>query len=204
MSTVDGRVEATVYSIVDGRRARGAASRQAIVDAACRVLVARGLNAVTHRAVASEAGVSLARTTYHFPTVESLLQTVLRHLTDQFDARLVTLLAEARGRHASIVGACVDFLAELLGPRRFELLATVELRVVAARRPDVLSLGSPWPDGVIPIIRAFGADENRARATFAAFYGFAVLSALQPEPPTADEIRRFVTTTLLGSKHGSD
>jgi hypothetical protein len=113
-------------------------------------------------------------------------------------------LADARGRHASIVGACVDFLAELLGPRRFELLATVELRVVAARRPDVLSLGSPWPDGVIPIMRAFGADEDRARATFAAFYGFAVLSALQAEPPTADEIRRFVTTTLLGSEHRSD
>jgi DNA-binding transcriptional regulator YbjK len=189
-------VQIEVEAVVDGRRARGAASRQAIVEAAGRVVVGRGLAAVTHRAVANEAGVPLARTTYHFPTIGSLLQAADRHLTDQFDARLMTLLAAARDRSASIAQACCDFLGELLGARRFELLATVELRVAAARRPDLLSVGSPWSAGVIPIIRAFGADEDRARATFAAFYGFAVLAAMQPEPVTADEIRRFVTTTL--------
>jgi DNA-binding transcriptional regulator YbjK len=196
--------ETETETVVDGRRARGAASRDAIVEAAGRVVVARGLAAVTHRAVATEAGVPLARTTYHFPTIEALLQAADRHLTDQFDARLVTLLAEARGRNASIVHACVDFLAELLGPRRFELLATVELRVVAARQPDLLSVGSPWSAGVIPIIRAFGADEDQARATFAAFYGFAVLAALQPEPVTADEIRRFVIKALLADRSSGD
>jgi DNA-binding transcriptional regulator YbjK len=204
VSTLDGDIETSVQPVVDGRRARGAASRQAIVEAACRVVVARGLTAATHRAVASEAGVSLARTTYHFPTVEALLQNVLRHLTDQFDERLVTLLAAVRSRNSSIVHACADFLAELLGPRRFELLATVELRVVAAREPDLLSVGSPWSAGVIPIIRAFGADEDQARATFAAFYGFAVLGAMQPEPPTADEIRRFVRKTLLPDRSPGD
>ncbi|MBK5332387.1 MAG: TetR family transcriptional regulator [Ilumatobacteraceae bacterium] len=189
-------VESAVEPVIDGRLARGAASREAIVEAAGRVVVARGLAAVTHRAVANEAGVPLARTTYHFPTIEALLQAMDRHLTDQFDVRLVTLLAAARDRSASIVQACCDFLGELLGARRFELLATVELRVAAARRPDQLSVGSPWSAGVIPIIRAFGADEDRARATFAAFYGFAVLAATQPEPVTADEILRFVTMTL--------
>jgi DNA-binding transcriptional regulator YbjK len=191
----DAHVAVDVDSIVDGRRARGAASRQTIVEAAGRVVVASGLAAVTHRAVANEAGVSLARTTYHFPSIEGLLQAVDRYLTDQFDARLVSLLAAAR-RSASIVDACCNFLSELVGARRFELLATVELRVAAARRPDLFSIGSPWSVGVIPIIRSFGADEARARATFAAFYGFAVLSAMQSEPASADQIRHFVTATL--------
>ena len=195
--------EPETESTVDGRRARGAASRHAIVEAGGRVVVRRGLAAVTHRAVANEAGVSLARTTYHFPTIEALLEAVHSHLTRQFDVRLVTLVGAARDRSSSIVDACCDFLGELLGTRRFELLATVELRVAAARRPDVLSVGSPWPADVIPIIRSFGADEDQARATFATFYGFAVLAATQSEPATADEIRRFVTATVPVIEHAT-
>jgi DNA-binding transcriptional regulator YbjK len=187
----------------DGRRARGAASRRRIVEAAGRVVVARGLAAVTHRAVAVEAGVPLARTTYHFPTVDALLRAVQRHLTEQFDMRLLEFVTAAQGRRASIVDACCDFLEELLGARRGAFLASVELGVAAARRPELLSVGSLSTAGIIPIIRAFGADEDRARATFAAVYGFAVIAATQPDPVAADEIRRFVTATIpsVPSRH---
>ena len=181
-------MESAVQPSTDGRRARGAASRQAIVEAAGRVVVADGLAAVTHRAVAEEAGVPLARTTYHFPTVDVLLRAVQRHLTEDFTA--------AQGRHASIVDACCDFLEELLGPRRGEFLAAVELGVAAARRPELLSVGSLSAAGAIPIIKAFGADEDRARATFAAVYGFAVIAATQPNPISAAEIRHFVIATI--------
>ena len=186
----------TAESRTDGRRARGAASRQAIVEAAGRVVVARGLAAVTHRAVAVEAGVPLARTTYHFPTVDALLRAVQRHLTERFDARLLAFLGAAQGRHASIVDACCDFLEELLGARRDEFLASVELGVAAARRPELLSVRSLSGALIIPMIRAFGADEDRARATFAAVYGFAVIAVTQPNPVSAAEIRRFVTATI--------
>jgi TetR/AcrR family transcriptional regulator, regulator of biofilm formation and stress response len=189
-------VEAAVDPSTDGRRARGAASRQEIVEAAGRVVVADGLSAVTHRAVAAEAGVPLARTTYHFPTVDALLRAVQRHLTERFDVRLLALIAAAQGRHASIIDACCDFLEELLGARRGEFLASVELGVAAARRPELLSVGSLSAEGVIPMIRTFGADEDRARATFAAVYGFAVIVATQPNPVSAAEIRRFVTATI--------
>ena len=189
-------MESAVQPSIDGRRARGAASRQAIVEAAGRVVVAGGLAAVTHRAVAEEAGVPLARTTYHFPTVDALLRTVQRHLTEEFDDRLLAFIAAAQGRHASIVDACCDFLEELLGPRREEFLASVELAVAAARRPELLSVGSLSAAGAIPIIRTFGADEDRARATFAAVYGFAVIAVTQPNPVSAAEIRRFVTATI--------
>jgi DNA-binding transcriptional regulator YbjK len=196
-------VESTVQASTDGRRARGAASRQAIVEAAGRVVVASGLAAVTHRAVAEEAGVPLARTTYHFPTVEALLSAVQRHLTERFDVRLMALITAAQGRHASIVDACCDFLEELLGARRGEFLASVELGVAAARRPELLSVGSLSAAGVIPIIRTFGTDEDRARATFAAVYGFAVIVATQPNPISAAEIRRFVTATIPSRRQRS-
>jgi TetR/AcrR family transcriptional regulator, regulator of biofilm formation and stress response len=196
-------VEPTVQTSTDGRLARGAASRQAIVEAAGRVVVARGLAAVTHRAVAVEARVPLARTTYHFPTVDVLLRAVQRHLTERFDARLLTFIGAAQGRHASIVDACCDFLEELLGARRGEFLASVELGVAAARRPELLWVSSLSGALVIPMIRAFGADEDQARATFAAVYGFAVISATQPNPVPAAEIRRFVTAIIPSPRHRS-
>jgi len=189
-------VQQAVDPSTDGRRARGAASRQAIVEAAGRVVVAGGLAAVTPRAVAEEAGVPLARTTYHFPTVDALLRAVQRYLTEQFDVRLLAFITAAQGRHASIVDACCDFLEELLGARRGEFLASVELGVAAARRPELLSVGSLSAEGAVAMIKTFGADDDQARATFAAVYGFAVIAATQPNPVSSAEIRRFVTATV--------
>ena len=65
----------------DGRRARGDASRQAILDATVRLIAAGGLTSVTHRAVAAEAQVSAAATTYHFATLDDLLQATLTSLS---------------------------------------------------------------------------------------------------------------------------
>jgi DNA-binding transcriptional regulator YbjK len=189
-------VEEGVDPPIDGRRARGAASRQAIVEAAARVAVVGGLAAVTHRAVAEEADVSLARTTYHFSTSGALLRAVQQHLTKGFDDRLLAFIAAAEGRHASLVDASCNFLEDLLGAHRGEFLVSVELDVAAARRPELLSVGSLSAAGAIPIIKAFGADDDRARAAFAAVYGFAVIVATQPNPISAEEIRRFVTATI--------
>ncbi|MEY2467378.1 MAG: hypothetical protein QOF21_76 [Actinomycetota bacterium] len=167
-----------------------------IIEAASRVVIANGLATVTHRAVAEEAGVPLARTTYHFPTVDALLRAVQAHLTEQFDARLVVFIAAAQGRHASIVDACCDFLEDLLGEHRGEFLATVEIGVAAARRPDLRSFGSLQSAGILPIIKAFGADDDSALVTFAAVYGFAAMAVTQARPIPAAEIRRFVTAAI--------
>ena len=56
-----------------GVRARGAARRRAIVEAALALLGRGGSGAVTHRAVANEAGVPLAATTYYFATKSELV-----------------------------------------------------------------------------------------------------------------------------------
>lgn len=160
------------------------------------MLVARGLAAVTHRAVAAEAGVPLARTTYHFPTVGDLLRAIQLTLTARFDARLVALLATYREQASSAIEASCAFLEELLGERRDELLASVELAVAAVRRPDLLSMAPRTGIDVIPIITATGVEEDRARDIFAAVYGFAVIAATDADPCSASEIRRFVTATL--------
>src|SRR5947209_13031896 len=56
----------------DGRK-----TRAAIVAATLRVLRDEGNGWLTHRAVAREAGVSLALTTYHFATKQNLIAEAL-------------------------------------------------------------------------------------------------------------------------------
>src|SRR5690606_30434630 len=66
-------VDEVAAAPADGRLRRGQASRRAILDAATAVITEAGVGALTHRAVAAEAGLPPARVTYHFPTVEDLM-----------------------------------------------------------------------------------------------------------------------------------
>src|SRR3954471_2809706 len=67
-----GQAAAARATRQDGRQ-----TRAAIVAAALRVLRDQGIGSLTHRAVAREAGVSLALTTYHFATKENLIAEAL-------------------------------------------------------------------------------------------------------------------------------
>lgn len=54
-------------------QSRGEQTRQQILEAALRVIAGQGYRALTHRAIAREASVSLSLTTYHFKDLEALL-----------------------------------------------------------------------------------------------------------------------------------
>jgi AcrR family transcriptional regulator len=64
-------------SRVDGRRARGADTREQILDAARDVLVAQGYAGTTTRAIAEAAGVRPSLVHYHFGGKQQLLVAVL-------------------------------------------------------------------------------------------------------------------------------
>lgn len=54
-------------------RPSGLERRQQIIDATLRIIVREGMRGVRHRAVAAEAGVPLAATTYYFRDIEDLI-----------------------------------------------------------------------------------------------------------------------------------
>ncbi|MGC7194489.1 TetR family transcriptional regulator, partial [Mycobacteroides abscessus subsp. abscessus] len=60
------------------RMARGAARREALLDAALRLLAREGARAVTHRAVATEAGTTHGNARYYFGTLDQLLDEAMR------------------------------------------------------------------------------------------------------------------------------
>jgi AcrR family transcriptional regulator len=67
---------------IDGRSARGQATRQRIVDAARDVLVSHGHGGASTRAVAEAAGVHLSQVHYHFGGRQGLLIEVLHQEND--------------------------------------------------------------------------------------------------------------------------
>ncbi len=65
------------------RRQRGQATHDKCVAAALRLLSRHGANSVTHRSVATEAGVSVAVTTYHFDSRDEILEKAYQLLYEQ-------------------------------------------------------------------------------------------------------------------------
>lgn len=183
-----------VGSTVDGRRARGDASRRLILDAAIRCITRDGVSTLTHRSVAAEADLSPARVSYHFPTVDDLLLAASSAYLASFDDRLRLRAELALAGEQSIVEVCTDVLHELVSTDAQSFLGMVEVRLALARRDRKID-----DAGILAVIGSFGADEDRSRAIAAAMFGFAVLAASEPEAVPRHVVRNHVRT-VLGSQ----
>lgn len=81
--TVDNGKSELVYQ---GRRAKRADSRQrrkAILEATLRLIVKEGIRGIRHRAVAREAQVPLAATTYYFKDLNDLISDAFTYFVEQ-------------------------------------------------------------------------------------------------------------------------
>lgn len=178
----------------DGRRRRGAASRQAILDAAAALITRNGVSGLTHRAVAEQAGVPLARVSYHFPTVDDLMVAATARYLEQFDERLAAMATAAVRQGRPMVEACTDFLAELIGDGAQEFLAVVEVRLALHRRGRVVD-----DDRVLEVVRGFGATEAQVGSIVASLFGFAVLAATTDAPVPRELVRTHVQAVFVGT-----
>jgi len=97
----------------NGARPRGAARRDALLDAVLRVIAEVGVDAVTHRRVAEVAGLPLASTTYWFESKEHLLTAALERAADRDVARLRALLGDTPEHAPDPLGLAVG---AVLGP----------------------------------------------------------------------------------------
>ena len=93
---------------------KGEERREAILRATLRVIGAHGADAVTHRAVAAEAGVPLSATTYYFDSKEQLLQQSLllaaREETERIERVVLDLAPRSLG-----VGEWAEAVSEVVG-----------------------------------------------------------------------------------------
>jgi len=84
-----------------GTRRRGAETRLAVLEATIAIVGREGGRALTHRRVASEAGVSLSATTYYFESKEDLLRSGLELVIDRDTERIAGRLSEMGERESA-------------------------------------------------------------------------------------------------------
>src|ERR1700733_3025927 len=122
-----------------GARPRGAARREALLDAVLRVVAEVGADAVPHRRVAEVAGLPLARSSNCVDTKEELLAASLERAAERDIEQLHALLSDSPKDTANpidlIVGAMVDPIEDSTQTSRGRQLATYALMLEAARRP---------------------------------------------------------------------
>lgn len=80
------------------RRARGENTRRDILEATLRVIAALGLRGVTHRAVATEAGVQFSLVSYYFKDIQDLQVEAFGYLVERGRAELEALWTEVFAR----------------------------------------------------------------------------------------------------------
>ena len=130
-------------------RPRGAARREALIDATLRIVAEVGADAVTHRRVAQVADLPLASTTYWFHSREDLLTAALGLAAQRDVARLrahVAGLGTGAVTSAQIVDAVAEPVADGSASSRGSLLASYALVLEAARRPALQEISRDWTD----------------------------------------------------------
>ncbi len=188
------------------RQPRGEARRRCILDATLRIVGREGAGAVTHRAVAAEAGVPLAATTYYFSSREELLAETLEH-TAQADiaelARGAALLAAPPLTVETLSDRLCGLVLDWLGGNRPTLIAQYEICLEAARRPELFAMSRQWSNAYVaaisPTLAALGCDDpaRDSRLVFATLTGLVIDELSGPQPDFEHAVLRPTVERLV-------
>ncbi|HEY2005877.1 MAG TPA: hypothetical protein VGG87_05475 [Solirubrobacteraceae bacterium] len=137
----------------DQARPRGAARREALLDAVLLIVAESGTDAVTHRRVAEVAELPLASTTYWFKSKEHLLTAALELAAKRDIARLRDDVASAPDSADPVVLA-IDAILTPTEPVRTSLITTYALLLEAARRPALRAVAEDWTQAYLDTIGA--------------------------------------------------
>ena len=132
-------------------RPRGAARREALLEAVLHIVAETGADSVTHRRVAEVAELPLASTTYWFSSKEHLLTAALELAAERDIARLTAYAAQRSDDEPidAIVSLVLDPVEDGLRTSRGSLIATYTLLLEAARRPALREIAVRWTDAYL-------------------------------------------------------
>lgn len=162
--------------------------RGALLDAASRVIAARGFRGLTYRAVAEEAGVTHGLVSYHFGSRDRLIHETIHHVSEQ--AIEDSGIAPTSGRLEDFAGR----LAELVSTAPEGQAVQFELALEARRReellPEIRALYVRYVELVEQTLADLGVDPDRdpalARLVFAAIDGLTLQQLIFDRPDETD------------------
>ncbi|WP_433872912.1 TetR/AcrR family transcriptional regulator [Saccharopolyspora sp. CA-218241] len=173
------------------------ARRRAIVDVVWRLIAAEGLDAVTTRRIAEEAGFANGTLLYYFPTKDAVLDAAFRHVVEATDARADAADPDRRGLDG-LRTLCLEILpldAERLAEARLAVTfwqqalhsasrAALHTRSTDRWRAELAArLAEARQDGTL---RADVDPGTTADELLSALVGLQVLAVLSPAQTTPD------------------
>ncbi|WEB39542.1 TetR family transcriptional regulator [Streptomyces yunnanensis] len=182
--------------ITDGRKAKGARRRRALLEAAVRVVARDGAAGATHRTVAQEAGLPTTATTYYFDSIDALLTAALTSCMEADSARVRELIeAPPAADGTDRIRGLALFMADQLADRS-HLLAEFELCLRAARRPELRDTTSRWTATLADFARLFTDDRLRITLFTHAYDGLLLKALLGDEPTTVADFEAMLRELL--------
>lgn len=169
-----------------GRVPRGQ-GREALLEALVRVAGREGLDAVTHRSVAAEAGVTHGLATYHFATRDDMVREALVWATRRAVERTgIGVIGETLDTFGASIPARIADDPENAG---FQF----ELAIEGTRRSElgaeVRQLYDQYVEAVRRVLAAHGAGDDPiiARLVFAAVDGLVLQQLIYGDPGQTEE-----------------
>lgn len=172
--------------------AKGAARREALLDAVLVVLERDGAAAITHRAVATAAGVPLAAATYYFESIDDLLVSALRRATEE-QVRML-------GRYS--LGSLRPFaegIWDWVHTDRAAAVAQYELLFLAMRRDALRPDAELWYRALEDAIDPDRSHAERSRVIAAAIDGLLLRMLWRDDPASVDELERVLGEIVSAS-----
>jgi AcrR family transcriptional regulator len=189
MAATRGRGERTVS------RGEG---RDALCEALVRIVARDGLDGVTFRSVANEAGVTHGLASYHFGNRETMIEEALTWAVRE---------SIQRGRLGIDAATLEQFAADvpaLMADLPQDAVFQFELALEAQRRPELLAQVRATYDEYIVEVRAtltrlgIADDEPLARLAFAAIDGLSLQQLIYRDPAATEAALARLRTILAG------
>ncbi|GAA4934785.1 TetR/AcrR family transcriptional regulator [Streptomyces coeruleoprunus] len=167
-----------------------------IAAATEKVIAERGIEGLTHRAVAEEAGVPLGATTYHFATKDDLIAAALRRSVERYAAYLDDWVAQRPDlTPEQLTVLLTDVLMSCFGPQRDAQVVEFELYLAALRRPALRPIADQYIELSVTALLPY-VDPLTARAAAVATNGLTLHGLAGSTPPSRAEVEAILRRVL--------
>ena len=135
--------------LTEATKRKGERSRAQLLEAALRIIGEAGINDVTHRRVAEEAGLTRGAVTYHFASRDEIILHAFRHYIGTVHKLIDEISADTNKQDVNgLIDAMVRYHThEFHDPAR--VLAEYELILFAARNDEIGREVRAWEEDLI-------------------------------------------------------
>lgn len=189
----------------------GERKRQQILDAALQTIAKEGVDAVTHRRVGQEAGVSHGVVSYHFPNRDELIYKAFEHhlgTVDDYQEQKEWQPNEKMTKNR-LLSNMTDVVTEELAGKTVTKVEH-ELILYATRKPELAKLYNTWEQSVVDTLAIdlkhlhYKRPKEIARILVSLARGFLLESLTNPSLTEKDFKQRANILLKSFPMHGSE